>query len=314
MSVLIIAEHQQQQLDEATLHAVTAAAKLGEVDILVAGDKVEKVAEQAQQIAGVRTILLADVAVYAESLAEAVTPLVISLAKEYTHILAAATSAGKNLLPRVAALLDCAPVSEVIDIIDAQTFVHPIYAGNALQTVRSEQAQHVLTIRATAFAPAATTGGQATIEKVAYETSQNLSRFIDRTLTHSDHPELTTAKTVVSGGRGLGSAENFAALLNPLADTLNAAIGASRAAVDADYIPNEYQVGQTGKVVAPELYIAVGISGAIQHLAGMKDSKVIVAINKDADAPIFNVADYGLVADLNVAVPELVEQLKAIMS
>lgn len=314
MSVLIIAEHQQQQLDEATLHAVTAAAKLGEVDILVAGDKVEKVAEQAQQIAGVRTVLLADVAVYAESLAEAVTPLVISLAKEYTHILAAATSAGKNLLPRVAALLDCAPVSEVIDIIDAQTFVHPIYAGNALQTVRSEQAQHVLTIRATAFAPAATTGGQATIEKVAYETSQNLSRFIDRTLTRSDHPELTTAKTVVSGGRGLGSAENFAALLNPLADTLNAAIGASRAAVDADYIPNEYQVGQTGKVVAPELYIAVGISGAIQHLAGMKDSKVIVAINKDADAPIFNVADYGLVADLNVAVPELVEQLKAIMS
>lgn len=314
MSVLIIAEHQQQQLDEATLHAVTAAAKLGEVDILVAGDKVEKVAEQAQQIAGVRTVLLADAAVYAESLAEAVTPLVISLAKEYTHILAAATSAGKNLLPRVAALLDCAPVSEVIDIIDAQTFVHPIYAGNALQTVRSEQAQHVLNIRATAFAPAATTGGQATLEKVAYETSQNQSRFIDRTLTHSDHPELTTAKTVVSGGRGLGSAENFAALLNPLADTLNAAIGASRAAVDADYIPNEYQVGQTGKVVAPELYIAVGISGAIQHLAGMKDSKVIVAINKDADAPIFNVADYGLVADLNVAVPELVEQLKAIMS
>lgn len=313
MSVLIIAEHQQQQLDEATLHAVTAAAKLGEVDILVAGYHISEVAVQAQQIARVRKVLLADTAEYANELAESMAPLVASLAKKYSHILAAASNAGKNLLPRVAALLDCAPISEVTEIIDSQTFVHPIYAGNVLQTVRSEQTQHVLTIRSTAFAPAVINENQAVVEVVPCPAPQNLSRFIDRTLTHSDHPELTTAKTVVSGGRGLGSAENFAALLNPLADVLNAAVGASRAAVDADYIQNEYQVGQTGKVVAPELYIAVGISGAIQHLAGMKDSKVIVAINKDADAPIFNIADYGLVADLNTAIPELVQQLKAVL-
>lgn len=312
MSVLIIAEYQQSCLDEATLHAVSAAQQLGEIDILIAGHNVAGIAAQAQQIKGVRKVLLADAPDYAQVLAEAVAPLVVQLADSYDHIIAAATCFGKNLLPRVAALLDCAPVSDVVAIIDSQTFVHPIYAGNALQTVRSEQSKQLLTIRTTAFALAESAGGQAAIKSVAAVPVPELSRFIERKLTKSDHPELTTAKVVVSGGRGLGSAENFAALLNPLADTLNAAIGASRAAVDAGYAPNDYQVGQTGKVVAPELYIAIGISGAIQHLAGMKDSKVIVAINKDADAPIFNVADYALVADLNTAVPELLEQLKAL--
>lgn len=312
MSVLIIAEYQQSCLDEATLHAVSAAQQLGEIDILIAGHNVAGIAAQAQQISGVRKVLLADAPDYVQVLAEAVAPLVVQLADSYDHIIAAATCFGKNLLPRVAALLDCAPVSDVVAIIDSQTFVHPIYAGNALQTVRSEQSKQLLTIRTTAFALAESAGGQAAIESVAAVPVPELSRFIERKLTKSDHPELTTAKVVVSGGRGLGSAENFAALLNPLADTLNAAIGASRAAVDAGYAPNDYQVGQTGKVVAPELYIAIGISGAIQHLAGMKDSKVIVAINKDADAPIFNVADYALVADLNTAVPELLEQLKAL--
>ncbi|PIT64678.1 electron transfer flavoprotein subunit alpha/FixB family protein [Snodgrassella alvi] len=312
MSVLIIAEYQQSCLDEATLHAVSAAQQLGEIDILIAGHNVAGIAAQAQQISGVRKVLLADTPDYVQVLAEAVAPLVVQLADSYDYIIAAATCFGKNLLPRVAALLDCAPVSDVVAIIDSQTFVHPIYAGNALQTVRSEQSKQLLTIRTTAFALAESAGGQAAIESVAAVPVPELSRFIERKLTKSDHPELTTAKVVVSGGRGLGSAENFAALLNPLADTLNAAIGASRAAVDAGYAPNDYQVGQTGKVVAPELYIAIGISGAIQHLAGMKDSKVIVAINKDADAPIFNVADYALVADLNTAVPELLEQLKAL--
>ncbi|PIT49011.1 electron transfer flavoprotein subunit alpha/FixB family protein [Snodgrassella communis] len=312
MSVLIIAEQQQSCLDEATLSAVSAGRQLGEVDILVAGHNVAEIAIQAQQIDGVRKVLLADATVYAHALAETLAPLVVQLADSYSHIVAAATSFGKNLLPRVAALLDCAPVSDVTSIVDTQTFIHPIYAGNALQTVRSQQSKQLLTIRTTAFALAELTGGQAVIEHIAPVAVPQLSRFIDLQLTESEHPELTTAKIVVSGGRGLGSAENFAALLNPLADTLNAAIGASRAAVDADYAPNDYQVGQTGKIVAPDLYIAIGISGAIQHLAGMKDSKVIVAINKDADAPIFKVADYGLVADLHTAVPELIQQIKAI--
>ncbi|MCO6514455.1 MAG: FAD-binding protein [Snodgrassella sp.] len=312
MSVLIIAEQQQSCLDEATLSAVSAGRQLGEVDILIAGHNVAEIAIQAQQIDGVRKILLADATVYAHALAETLAPLVVQLADSYSHIIAAATSFGKNLLPRVAALLDCAPVSDVTSIVDTQTFIHPIYAGNALQTVRSQQSKQLLTIRTTAFALAELTGGQAVIEHIAPVAVPQLSRFIDLQLTESEHPELTTAKIVVSGGRGLGSAENFAALLNPLADTLNAAIGASRAAVDADYAPNDYQVGQTGKIVAPDLYIAIGISGAIQHLAGMKDSKVIVAINKDADAPIFKVADYGLVADLHTAVPELIQQIKAI--
>ncbi|MCO6518892.1 FAD-binding protein [Snodgrassella sp.] len=313
MSVLIIAEQQQSCLDEATLSAVSAGRQLGEVDILIAGHNVAEIAIQAQQIDGVRKVLLADATVYAHALAETLAPLVVQLADSYSHIIAAATSFGKNLLPRVAALLDCAPVSDVTSIVDTQTFIHPIYAGNALQTVRSQQSKQLLTIRTTAFALAELTGGQAVIEHIAPVAVPQLSRFIDLQLTESEHPELTTAKIVVSGGRGLGSAENFAALLNPLADTLNAAIGASRAAVDADYAPNDYQVGQTGKIVAPDLYIAIGISGAIQHLAGMKDSKVIVAINKDADAPIFKVADYGLVADLHTAVPELIQQIKAIV-
>ena len=312
MSVLIIAEQQQSCLDEATLSAVSAGRQMGEVDILIAGHNVAEIAIQAQQIDGVRKVLLADATVYAHALAETLAPLVVQLADSYSHIIAAATSFGKNLLPRVAALLDCAPVSDVTSIVDTQTFIHPIYAGNALQTVRSQQSKQLLTIRTTAFALAELTGGQAVIEHIAPVAVPQLSRFIDLQLTESEHPELTTAKIVVSGGRGLGSAENFAALLNPLADTLNAAIGASRAAVDADYAPNDYQVGQTGKIVAPDLYIAIGISGAIQHLAGMKDSKVIVAINKDADAPIFKVADYGLVADLHTAVPELIQQIKAI--
>lgn len=312
MSVLIIAEQQQSCLDEATLSAVSAGRQLGEVDILVAGHNVAEIAIQAQQIDGVRKVLLADATVYTHALAETLAPLVVQLADSYSHIVAAATSFGKNLLPRVAALLDCAPVSDVTSIVDTQTFIHPIYAGNALQTVRSQQSKQLLTIRTTAFALAELTGGQAVIEHIAPVAVPQLSRFIDLQLTESEHPELTTAKIVVSGGRGLGSAENFAALLNPLADTLNAAIGASRAAVDADYAPNDYQVGQTGKIVAPDLYIAIGISGAIQHLAGMKDSKVIVAINKDADAPIFKVADYGLVADLHTAVPELIQQIKVI--
>ncbi|WP_239424497.1 electron transfer flavoprotein subunit alpha/FixB family protein [Snodgrassella communis] len=312
MSVLIIAEQQQSCLDEATLSAVSAGRQLGEVDILVAGHNVAEIAIQAQQIDGVRKVLLADATVYAHALAETLAPLVVQLADSYSHIVAAATSFGKNLLPRVAALLDCAPVSDVTSIVDTQTFIHPIYAGNALQTVRSQQSKQLLTIRTTAFSLAELTGGQAVIEHIAPVAVPQLSRFIDLQLTESEHPELTTAKIVVSGGRGLGSAENFAALLDPLADTLNAAIGASRAAVDADYAPNDYQVGQTGKIVAPDLYIAIGISGAIQHLAGMKDSKVIVAINKDADAPIFKVADYGLVADLHTAVPELIQQIKAI--
>ncbi|KDN11687.1 electron transfer flavoprotein subunit beta [Snodgrassella communis] len=312
MSVLIIAEQQQSCLDEATLSAVSAGLQLGEVDILVAGHNVAEIAIQAQQIDGVRKVLLADATVYAHALAETLAPLVVQLADSYSHIVAAATSFGKNLLPRVAALLDCAPVSDVTSIVDTQTFIHPIYAGNVLQTVRSQQSKQLLTIRTTAFALAELTGGQAVIEHIAPVAVPQLSRFIDLQLTESEHPELTTAKIVISGGRGLGSAENFAALLNPLADTLNAAIGASRAAVDADYAPNDYQVGQTGKIVAPDLYIAIGISGAIQHLAGMKDSKVIVAINKDADAPIFKVADYGLVADLHTAVPELIQQIKAI--
>lgn len=313
MSVLIIAEQQQFCLDEATLSAVSAGRQLGEVDILIAGHNVAEIAIQAQQIDGVRKVLLADATVYAHALAETLAPLVVQLADSYSHIIAAATSFGKNLLPRVAALLDCAPVSDVTSIVDTQTFIHPIYAGNALQTVRSQQSKQLLTIRTTAFALAELTGGQAVIEHIAPVAVPQLSRFIDLQLTESEHPELTTAKIVVSGGRGLGSAENFAALLNPLADTLDAAIGASRAAVDADYAPNDYQVGQTGKIVAPDLYIAIGISGAIQHLAGMKDSKVIVAINKDADAPIFKVADYGLVADLHTAVPELIQQIKAIV-
>lgn len=311
MSVLIIAEHNNQLLNQATLHAIQAATQLGEVDVLVAGFHAEAVAEQARQVAGVHKVLLADAVHYAEGLAEELAPLIVSLAVPYAHIAATATVFGKNVLPRVAALLDCSQISDLTEIVDAHTFIRPVYAGNVDATVHSDEAKLVLTFRATAFhAAVIEKTHHASVENVPVTPAQNLSRFVSHQLIHSDRPELTQARIIVSGGRALGSAEQFNSVLLPLADQLNAAVGASRAAVDAGFAPNDYQVGQTGKVVAPDLYIAVGISGAIQHLAGMQDSKVIVAINKDPEAPIFNVADYGLVADLFTAIPELVTALQ----
>lgn len=310
MSVLIIAEHDNKQLNPATLNAVTAAAKLGKVDLLVAGSGVSAVVESAKQVAGVEKVLVADAAHYAEGLAEELAPLVVKLAADYRYIAATATTFGKNLLPRVAALLDVPQISDLTEIVDNTTFVRPIYAGNAFETVQADSEKLVLTFRATAFDAAPVQGGHAEVVNVEAIPAQNLSRFVNRKLSHSDRPELTQAKVIVSGGRALGSAEKFNEVLTPLADVLGAAIGASRAAVDAEYAPNDAQVGQTGKVVAPQLYFAIGISGAIQHVAGMQDSKVIVAINKDADAPIFNVADYGLVGDLFEIVPQLTEALK----
>ena len=310
MSVLIIAEHDNKQLNPATLNAVTAAAKLGKVDLLVAGSGVSAVVEAAKQVAGVEKVLVADAAHYAEGLAEELAPLVVKLAADYRYIAATATTFGKNLLPRVAALLDVPQISDLTEIVDNTTFVRPIYAGNAFETVQADSEKLVLTFRATAFDAAPVQGGHAEVVNVEAIPAQNLSRFVNRKLSHSDRPELTQAKVIVSGGRALGSAEKFNEVLTPLADVLGAAIGASRAAVDAEYAPNDAQVGQTGKVVAPQLYFAIGISGAIQHVAGMQDSKVIVAINKDADAPIFNVADYGLVGDLFEIVPQLTEALK----
>lgn len=309
MSVLIIAEHNNQQLNPATLNAVTAAKKLGEVHILVAGEQAQTVIDAAKQIDGVAKVLSANALHYAEGLAEEVAPLVVKLAADYQYILATATAFGKNVSPRVAALLDVPQISDLTEIVDAHTFVRPIYAGNAFETVQSNSEKLVLTIRATAF-DAATNGGCAEVVEVEATPAQNVSRFIKRELPQTDRPELTQANIVVSGGRALGSAEQFNAILNPLADVLGAAVGASRAAVDADYAPNDLQVGQTGKIVAPQLYIAIGISGAIQHVGGMQDSKVIVAINKDPDAAIFNVADYGLVGDLFELVPQLTEALK----
>ncbi len=311
MTVLVIAEHNNQQLNPATLHAVTAAQKLGEVHVLVAGHQAQAVADAAKAIAGVSKVLLADALHYADGLPEELAPLIQGLAAAYSHIAATATAFGKNVSPRVAALLDCSQISDLTEVIDGHTFVRPIYAGNAFETVKSNEDKLVLTVRATAFDAAASSGGNAAVETVPATAQQGLSRFVGRELTQSDRPELTQAKVIVSGGRALASAEQFNSVLTPLADVLNAAIGASRAAVDAGYAPNDAQVGQTGKVVAPELYIAVGISGAIQHLAGMQDSKVIVAINKDPEAPIFNVADYGLVGDLFSLVPELTAALKA---
>lgn len=309
MSVLIIAEHNNQHLNPATLHAVTVAAKLGNVDLLVAGSNAAAVVEEAKQVAGVAKVLVADAPYYAEGLAEELAPLVVKLAADYRYVAATATAFGKNLLPRVAALLDVPQVSDLTEVVDNSTFIRPIYAGNAFETVQSNSEKLVLTFRATAF-DAAAQGGNAEVVNVEATPAQNLSRFINRQLSQSDRPELTQAKVIVSGGRALGSAEKFNEVLTPLADALGAAIGASRAAVDAEYAPNDAQVGQTGKVVAPQLYFAIGISGAIQHVAGMQDSKVIVAINKDADAPIFNVADYGLVGDLFEVVPQLTEALK----
>ena len=309
MSVLIIAEHNNQHLNPATLHAVTAATKFGNVDLLVAGSNAAAVVEEAKQVAGVVKVLVADAPYYAEGLAEELAPLVVKLAADYRYVAATATAFGKNLLPRVAALLDVPQVSDLTEVVDNSTFVRPIYAGNAFETVQSNSEKLVLTFRATAF-DAAGQGGNAEVVNVEATPAQNLSRFVNRQLSQSDRPELIQAKVIVSGGRALGSAEKFNEVLTPLADVLGAAIGASRAAVDAEYAPNDAQVGQTGKVVAPQLYFAIGISGAIQHVAGMQDSKVIVAINKDADAPIFNVADYGLVGDLFEVVPQLTEALK----
>ena len=314
MSILVIAEHDNAVLKAATLNTITAASQLGsDIAILVAGHQCNAVAQAAAQVVGVKKVLVADAPHYANQLAENVAALVVSLAGGYSHILAPATAAGKNTLPRVAALLDVAQISDVIKIESVNTFVRPIYAGNVLATVQSKDAVKVMTVRGTAFPAAVATGGLANIEAVAPVADAGLSSFVGQQLTKSDRPELTAARIIVSGGRGMGNGDNFK-LLEDVADKLGAAVGASRAAVDAGFVPNDYQVGQTGKVVAPDLYVAVGISGAIQHLAGMKDSKVIVAINKDEEAPIFQVADYGLVADLFVAIPELsreLDQLKA---
>jgi len=309
MSILVIAEHDNAVLKAATLNAVTAAAQLGDdIHVLVAGHGCAAVAQATAQVAGVKKVLVADASHYANQLAENVAALVVGLAGGYSHILAPATAAGKNMLPRVAAFLDVAQISDIIKVESADTFVRPIYAGNVLATVRSSDPVKVITVRGTAFPGAAATGGSASVETVAPAADAGVSSFVGQQLTKSDRPELTAARIIISGGRGMGNGENFK-LLEDVADKLGAAVGASRAAVDAGFVPNDYQVGQTGKVVAPELYIAVGISGAIQHLAGMKDSKVIAAINKDEEAPIFQVADYGLVADLFVAVPELSKEL-----
>jgi len=309
MKTLVLVEHEGGQLKDATLAAVTAASKLGEVQLLVAGSGIDGVAAQAARIAGVGKVHVADDAAYEHQLAENVAPLAAELMSHHDAFLAPATTTGKNVAPRVAALLDVMQVSDILSVEDENTFTRPIYAGNAIATVRSNDAKKVITVRSTAFEKAAAEGGSAEIEKVGGSGDAGLSKFIGLEAEHSERPELTSANIIVSGGRALGSSEQFHALIDPLADKLGAAVGASRAAVDAGYAPNDYQVGQTGKIVAPGIYIAIGISGAIQHLAGMKDSKVIVAINKDEDAPIFQVADIGLVGDLFKIVPELTEKL-----
>ena len=307
---LVIAEHDSQSIKAATLNTVAAAQKIGgDVHVLVAGHNAQAAAEAAAKIAGVAKVLLADAPQLEQGLAENVEATVLSIAKNYSHILAPATAAGKNVTPRIAAKLDVAQISDITAVDSPDTFERPIYAGNAIATVQSADAIKVITVRTTAFDAVAAEGGSAAIEKLEAAADSGLSQFVGREVTKLDRPELTSAKIIVSGGRGLGSGENYTKVLEPLADKLNAALGASRAAVDAGFVPNDYQVGQTGKIVAPQLYVAVGISGAIQHLAGMKDSKVIVAINKDEEAPIFSVADYGLQADLFTAVPDLVAAL-----
>lgn len=309
MAVLVLAEHDNASLNPATLIAVAAATEISDaVDILVAGAGCAAAAEAAANVAGVGKVLLADGAHFDHALAENVAPLIVKLSDSYSHVLAASTTDGKNVMPRAAALMDVAQISDIVAVESESTFKRPIYAGNIIATVESSDAKKVITVRTTAFDPAAAEGGSASIENVDGDADSGLSAFISQDLTKSDRPELAAADIIVSGGRGVGSAENFA-IIEELADKLGAAVGASRAAVDAGYVPNDYQVGQTGKVVAPTLYIAVGISGAIQHLAGMKDSKVIVAINKDEEAPIFGVADYGLVGDLFKEVPNLVAAL-----
>ncbi len=310
MSVLVLAEHDNAILKDATLAAVTAAGEMGgDVHLLVAGKGAQPVADAAAQVAGVAKVLLADDAAYENALPENLAPLIVSLMAGYDAFVAPATTRGKNVSPRVAAALDVAQISEILSVESADTFTRPIYAGNAIATVKSSDAKKVITVRGTAFAKAATSGGSASIESVGGPGDAGLSKFEGAELTKSARPELTAAKIIVSGGRALGSSEKFHEYIDPLADKLGAAVGASRAAVDAGYAPNDYQVGQTGKIVAPELYMAIGISGAIQHLAGMKDSKIIVAINKDEEAPIFQVADVGLVGDLFTLVPELTSKL-----
>ena len=310
MGTLVIAEHDNAELKPATLSVVTAAKQLGsDVDILVAGSGCGTVGEAAAQVAGVTKVLVADASEYANMVAEPMADLVLTIAKNYDAVLAVANTVGKNFMPRVAALLDVSQISEISSIEGPDTFVRPIYAGNAMATVQSSDAIKVITVRATGFDKSEATGGSASVESIDSAGDPGISSFVGEALSSSERPELTAAKIIISGGRGMQSGDNFP-IIEAVADQLGAAVGASRAAVDAGFVPNDYQVGQTGKVVAPELYIAVGISGAIQHLAGMKDSKVIVAINKDGEAPIFQVADYGLVADLFKAVPEMEEELK----
>ncbi len=310
MTALVIAEHDNQSIKAATLNTVTAAAQCGgDIHVLVAGANAAAAAQAAIRIVGVSKVLLADAAYFGDGLAESIAEQVLTIANDYSHILAPATPYGKNILPRVAAKLDVAQISEISKVGAPDTFERPIYAGNAIATVKSLDKIKVITVRGTAFDAAVAEGGSATVEILPTVADQGISHFVSREVATSDRPELTAAKIIVSGGRGVGSGENYTKVLTPLADKLGAALGASRAAVDAGFVANDYQVGQTGKIVAPQLYIAVGISGAIQHLAGMKDSKVIVAINKDAEAPIFSVADYGLVGDLNTMVPDLVAAL-----
>ncbi|CAM4131059.1 electron transfer flavoprotein subunit alpha/FixB family protein [Acinetobacter pragensis] len=310
MSILVIAEHDNKALNGATLNVVAAAQKIGgDITVLVAGSGAQAVADQAAKVAGVSKVLLADDAAYANQLAENVAKLVASIGSGYSHILAASTTTGKNILPRAAALLDVSMITDIIAVDGPKTFKRPIYAGNAIATVESAESVVVATVRGTAFDPVASEGGSAAVEALASTGDAGISKFIHEEIVKSERPELTAARIVVSGGRGVGSGENYHTVLDPLADKLGAAQGASRAAVDAGFVPNDMQVGQTGKIVAPDLYIAVGISGAIQHLAGMKESKVIVAINKDEEAPINAVADYWLVGDLNTVVPELVSKI-----
>jgi len=309
MKTLVWVEHDNASVKDATLAVVTAAAKLGDVNLLVAGQGAQAAADAAAQIAGVSKVYLADDAAYANALAENVAPLIVQLMGEHDAFLAPATTTGKNVAPRVAALLDVMQISDILSVEGEKTFTRPIYAGNAIATVESSDAKLVITVRGTAFEKAATSGGSASVEAVSGTGDSGMSSFVGAELAKNERPELTSAKIIVSGGRALKDADTFQKLIFPLADKLHAAVGASRAAVDAGYVPNDYQVGQTGKIVAPEIYIAVGISGAIQHLAGMKDSKTIIAINKDEDAPIFQVADIGLVGDLFTMVPELTQKL-----
>jgi electron transfer flavoprotein alpha subunit len=308
MPSLVLLDHDDHGIKQPSRSAVAAASQLGEVHALVAGAGAQHAGAAAAKLPGVTKVLVADAAAYEHALAEPLAALLVALAPGYSHLMAAATAVGKNVMPRVAALLDVQPISDIAAVVDADTFVRPIFAGNALATVKSSDAKKVITVRAASFDPVAPEGGSASIEAAPAVDSPAISRFVSAELSKSERPELTAARVVISGGRGMQNGDNFK-LIEPIADRLNAAVGASRAAVDAGFVPNDYQVGQTGKIVAPDLYVAIGISGAIQHLAGMKDSKVIVAINKDEEAPIFQVADYGLVADLFTALPELNAEL-----